>query len=51
MRKMKEALNLNMVDQFNLSWINVIDEIIMEWFNWICPGLLCIGHKPRPFVN
>ena len=48
MRKMEEAWNLNMAEEFNPSWINVLDEIMMEWFNKYAPVFMCVGRKPHP---
>ena len=49
MHKTEEAWNLNMAEEFNPSWINVLDESMMEWFNKYAPGFMCVGHKPHPF--
>ena len=51
MRKMEESLNLNMAEKFNPLWINVLDKIMMEWFNKYAPGFMFIGRKPHPFGN
>ena len=40
-----------MAQQFLPSWINVLDESMMEWFNKWYPGFMCVGCKPHPFVN
>ena len=40
-----------MFEEFNPSWINVLDKIIMEWFNKYAPGSMFVGHKPQPFCN
>ena len=40
-----------MAEEFNISWINVLDESMMEWFNKYVPGFMCVGHKPQPFGN
>ena len=37
--------------QFLPSWINVLDESIMEWFKKWDPGFMCVGRKPHPFGN
>ena len=42
---------MNMDEEFNLSWINVLEKIMMEWFNKYAPGFMCDGHKPHPFGN
>ena len=34
---------------FHPSYINVLDESMMEWFNKYTPG--CVGSKPHPFGN
>ena len=31
-RRIEEAWNINMAEEFNTSRINVLDEIIMDWF-------------------
>ena len=51
MRQMEEACNLNMAEEFNPSWINVIDEIMTIWFNEYATGFICVGRKPHPFGN
>ena len=48
---MKEALNLNMVEEFNPSWINVLNEIMMEWFHKHDIKFMFVGRKPHPFSN
>ena len=40
-----------MDEEFNPSWINVLDKIIMQWFNKYAPGFMCVGHKNHPFGN
>ena len=50
-RKLEEAWNHNMAQQFLLSWINVLDESMMKWFNNRDPGFMCVGCKPHPFGN
>ena len=47
--KMEESWNLNMAEQFNPSWINLLEEIMMEWFNKYTPGFMCVECKPHPF--
>ena len=49
MRQLEEAWNHNMAQQFLPSWINVLDESMMEWFNKWDPGFMCVGRKPHPF--
>ena len=51
MRKMEESWNLNMAVYFNPSWINVLDESMMEWFKNNAPGFMCVGRKTHPFIN
>ena len=51
MRQLEEAWNQNMAQQFLPSWINVLDESMMEWFNKWSPGFMCVGRKPQPFGN
>ena len=40
-----------MKDEFNLSWVSVLDEYMMECLNKYCPGFMCVGLKPHPFGN
>ena len=40
-----------MAEEFNPSWINVLDESMMEWFNKYAPQFMCVGSKPHPFGN
>ena len=40
-----------MAQQFLLSWINILDESMMEWFNNWAPGFMYVGRKPHPFGN
>ena len=51
MHKIEEAWNLNMVENFNSSWINVLDKSMMEWFDKHAPGFTCVGRKPHTFGN
>ena len=51
MRQLEEAWNQNMAQQFLPSWINVLDESMMKWFNKWSPGFMFVGHKPHPFGN
>ena len=51
MRQLEEAWNQNMAQQFLPSWINVLDESMMEWFNKWSPGFMCVSRKPDPFGN
>ena len=45
MRQMEEAWKKIMADEFNPYSINVIDEIVMEWYNKISPGFMSVGRK------
>ena len=40
-----------MAQQFLPSWINVLDESMMEWLNKWSPGFMCVGRKLHPFGN
>ena len=51
MHKMEEAWNLNMDEEYNPSWINVLDKSMIDWFKKIAPGFMCVGRKPNPFRN
>ena len=51
MLQLEEAWNKNMAQQILPSWINVIGESMMEWFNKWSPGFRCVGRKPHPFGN
>ena len=51
MRQLEEAWNQNMDQQFLPSWINVLDEPMMEWFNNWASGFMCVSRKPYPFGN
>ena len=51
MRQLEEAWNQNMAQQFLPSWINVLDDSMMEWFNKWAPVFMCVGRKPHPFGN
>ena len=48
---MEEAWNMNMAEEFNPMQINVLDKIMMEWFNKYVPSFMCIGNKPHNFGN
>ena len=50
-RKIEEAWNLNMAEQFNPQWINVLDESMMECFGKYAPRFMFVGRKPHHFVN
>ena len=45
----EEARNMKMAEEFNTSWINVLDKSMMEWFKKYAPGFMCLGRKPHPF--
>ena len=51
MRKMEEEWNLNMAEEFNPSWINVLNESMVEWFNKYAPGFMCVGRKPHTLAK
>ena len=51
MCQMEEAWNLIMEEEFNPSYIHVLDESMMEWFNKYAPKFMCVGHKPHPLGN
>ena len=51
MLQLEEAWNQNMADQFFPSWINGLDEYMMECYNKWAPGFMCVIHKPHLFVN
>ena len=51
MRQMEEARNKNMVDEFNPSRINVLENSMMKWYNKFSPGFMCVGRNPHPFGN
>ena len=51
MCQLEEAWNQNMAQQLLLSWINILDDFMMKWFNKWYPGFICVGRKPHPFGN
>ena len=51
MCQIEEAWDMNMSEELNPSWINVLEKSIMEWFNKYAPGFMCDGRKPHPFGN
>ena len=51
MRQWEEAWNNNTEDEFSPSWVNVLDESMVEWINKYCTGFMCVGRKPHPFGN
>ena len=42
---------MNIDGEFDPSWNNVLDKIMMEWFIKYVPVFVCVGHKHHPFVN
>ena len=51
MSQVWEAWNKNMTDEFISSWINVLNESVIQWYNKSSPLFVCVGHKPHIFVN
>ena len=51
MRQLEEAWNDNMDQMFLPSWINLLDESMMEWFNKWDYEFMCVGRKQHPFRN
>ena len=51
MRQTEEACNKNMVDKFKPYCINVINKIMMEWYNKFASGVMCVRRKPHIFGN
>ena len=51
MFQLGEAWNQNMDQQFFPSWINVIDDSMMEWFNKWDNVFMCVDRKLHPFAN
>ena len=51
MSQMEESWNKNMADQFNPSWDNFLDKIIMDWYNNFYPEFMFVVQKPYPFGN
>jgi hypothetical protein len=51
MHQLEEAWYKNMADEFNPSWIHVLDESMMEWLNKYAPGFMFVGHKAHSFGN
>ena len=49
MRKMEKAWNRYMTEDFNIQWIDVIDKIMMQWFEKYAPRFMCVWRKPHPF--
>ena len=48
---MEQAWNLNIDKEFNPSWINVMEKIMMDRLNKYAPGFMCVGLKPHHFGN
>ena len=40
-----------MAEEFNTSWINALDESMMEWFNKYVNGFMYVGRKSHPLGN
>ena len=40
-----------MADEFNASLINVLDDIMMGWYNKFARIFMYVGQKPHPFGN
>ena len=51
MVQMEESWNKNMTDEFNPSWINIMDNITMQWYNKFSPRITCFGRNPHTFGN
>ena len=51
MSKVEELWNLNIAEEFNPPWINVLGKIMMDWFNKYLTGFMRVGRKPHPFGN
>ena len=51
MRQMEEAWKPNMAEEFNPSWINVLGESILEWFNGYALSFMCVGRKSHTLDN
>ena len=51
MKQMEEVWNKNITYEFKTSWINVIDTVMMEWYNNFAPWFMCVGSKQHPFFN
>jgi Transposase IS4 len=51
-REMVKAFNDNLQKNFSSSWINCLDESMMEWANkYTCPGFMYVPRKPHPYGN
>ena len=42
---------MNMDEEFNPSWINVLEKNMMDWFNKYETDFMCVGRKPHLFGN
>ena len=51
MRQIEEVWKLNMDEEFNPSWINVLYKFMIEWCKKCMPRVMCVGSKPHPFGN
>ena len=49
--EMEQAWNMNIDDEFNPLWINILYKIMMEWIKSYARAFMCLGRKPLPFVN
>ena len=45
MHQLEEAWNLNMAEEFNPSYIHVMDKIMMEWFKNMLPDSCVLDIK------
>ena len=43
MHQKEDVWNMNITDEFNPSWINLLDNIMMEWFRKYTPVLCALG--------
>ena len=46
MMHMEEARNKTIMDKFNPSWINVLNNIMMELYNNFSPEFICVLRNP-----
>ena len=51
MSLMEESWYLNMAEEFNSSWINVLNKNMMECFKKYALVFMWVGCKPNPFAN
>ena len=51
MLQLEESWNQNMAKKNLPSWINVLEESMMEWFNKWATGFMRVSFKPHPFGN